>query len=181
MSVPLAVTFVDPESLIRQLTIAPGSVAVDFGCGSGYFSLAFAKAVGKGGKIIALDILPSALDAVASRARMAGLSQVSTKRVNLEKDNGSCLESESADWVILKDILFQNTNKDTILREAARILRPGGHMLLMEWKDQDVSVGPELSLRISRTELISLIESSGFSVKQELSAGDFHQAFLLGK
>ncbi|MDD5083925.1 MAG: class I SAM-dependent methyltransferase [Candidatus Moranbacteria bacterium] len=181
MSVPFAVTFVDPESLIRQLTISSGSVVADFGCGSGYFSLAFAKAVGKEGKVIALDILPSALDAVASRARMAGFTQVSTKRANLEKENGSGLAPESVDWVILKDILFQNKSKDIILKEVHRVVRPGGHVLLMEWKNTDASVGPDLHLRISREELTSLVQSSGFSVQKELSVGDFHYAFLLMK
>jgi ubiquinone/menaquinone biosynthesis C-methylase UbiE len=181
MSVPFAITFINPENLIRQLTIAPGSVVVDFGCGSGYFSLAFAKAVGKEGKVISLDILPSALDAVASRAKMAGFSQISTKRANLEKENGSGLAPESADWIIIKDVLFQNTNKEIILKEASRIMRSGGHILLMEWKDTDDSVGPDLHLRISRAELASLIQTAGFSIQRELSVGDFHYAFLLGK
>lgn len=181
MSVPFAVTFVDPETLIRQLTIAPGAVVADFGCGSGYFSLAFAKAVGKEGKVIALDILPSALEAVASRAKMAGLSCVSTKRANLEKENGSGLAVESVDWVIIKDILFQNKNKEVILKEVIRILRPGGHILLMEWNDEDASVGPELHLRISRDKTKALVQSVGLSVQQELMVGDFHYAFLLGK
>lgn len=181
MSVPFAVTFVDPETLIRQLTIAPGSVIADFGCGSGYFSLAFAKAVGREGKVIALDVLPSALEAVASRAKMSGLQCVSTKRANLEKENGSGLAAESVDWVILKDILFQNKHKDIILREVNRVLRPGGHALLMEWKDQDASVGPELHLRISREELTALVQAEGFLMQQELSVGDFHYAFLLAK
>ncbi len=181
MSVPFAVTFVDPESLLRQLTVSPGSVVADFGCGSGYFSLAFAKAVGKDGKVIALDILPSALDAVASRAKMAGFSQVSTKRANLEKENGSGLVSESVDWVILKDILFQNTNKELILAEASRVLRAGGHLLLMEWKDEDATVGPELHLRISRADITNLAQKNGFLLQQELMVGDFHYAFLFGK
>lgn len=181
MSVPFAATFVDPETLIRQLTIAPGSTVADFGCGSGYFSLAFAKAVGKDGKVIALDILPSALEAVASRARMAGCLNVSTKRANLEKENGSGLPVESIDWVILKDVLFQNKSKDIMLKEVNRVVRPGGHILLMEWKDQNASVGPELHLRISREEIIALAEVAGLSLKQELAVGDFHYAFLLGK
>ena len=181
MNMPIATTFVDPEHLIKQLVIAPGSTVADFGCGSGYFSIAFAKAVGREGKVVALDILPSALDAVASRARMASCPQVSTKRANLEKENGSGLAAESVDWVILKDILFQNKHKDIILKEVSRVTRPGGHVLLMEWKDQDASVGPELHLRISRDDIVALTQSIGLSVEQELQVGDFHYAFLLKK
>lgn len=181
MSVPFAATFVDPNTLLRQLSVTPGSMVADFGCGSGYFSLAFAKAVGKDGRVIALDILPSALDAVKSRARMASISHISTRRANLEKEGGSGLAPESMDWVVLKDVLFQNSNKELILKEVNRIVRKGGHVLLMEWKDEDATVGPELHLRISRNDLVTLIQSVGFSVQEELQAGDFHYAFLLGK
>jgi ubiquinone/menaquinone biosynthesis C-methylase UbiE len=181
MSTSIASTFVDPENLIHQLVINAGSVVADFGCGSGYFSFAFAKAVGKDGKVIALDILPSSLDAIASGARMAGLLNITPKRANLEKENGSGLQAESVDWVILKDILFQNKNKEIILREVHRVLRPAGHVLLMEWKEQTDSVGPELSLRVSREDLTSLVSSTGFTLQQELQAGDFHYAFLLAK
>ena len=181
MSVPFAATFVDPNALLRQLSVTPGSTVADFGCGSGYFALAFAKEVGKDGHVIALDILPSALDAVKSRARMDHIVNISTRRANLEKENGSGLAVGSMDWVILKDILFQNNKKEVILKEVSRIVRKGGHLLLMEWKDTDASVGPELHLRISRNDLVSLIQSVGFTVQQELQAGDFHYAFLLTK
>lgn len=181
MSTSLTATFVDPESLLRQVAIVPGATVADFGCGSGYFSIAFGRAAGKEGRVIALDVLPSALEAVASRAKISGVSQVTTKRVNLEKENGSGLDAESVDWVILKDILFQNKRKDMILREAYRVLRSGGSLVLMEWKDEDASVGPEAHLRISREELIGLVEKAGFSVQKELQVGDFHYAFLLGK
>jgi ubiquinone/menaquinone biosynthesis C-methylase UbiE len=183
MSTSLAVSFVNPDSLLQQIPdIAPGSTVADFGCGSGYFSLAFVKAVGKEGKVVALDILPSALEAVASRAKTMGLSRnVVTKRVNLEKENGSGLETASVDWVVIKDILFQNEDKETILKEAYRVLRPGGRVLLMEWKTEDASVGPDMSLRISMDVLKELVQRAGFSVATELRAGDFHAAFVLEK
>jgi ubiquinone/menaquinone biosynthesis C-methylase UbiE len=175
-------SFVRPETLLNQLTIAPGSVVADFGCGSGFFSLAFAKAVGASGCVIALDILPSALEAVESRAKMAGLYQIVTKRANLERENGSGLAAESVDWVILKDVLFQNRQQDSILRDAARVARPGGHIVLMEWKDdRSALVGPEAHLRLSRERLLELIRSAGLVMDRELTVGDFHHAFLLKK
>jgi ubiquinone/menaquinone biosynthesis C-methylase UbiE len=182
MATSFAVSFVNPETLIRQIAdIAPGSSVVDFGCGSGYFSFAFAKAVGREGRVTALDILPSALEAVASRAKILGLPNVLTKRANLEKENGSGLEAGSVDWVILKDMLFQNDDKAAILREAYRVLRPGGRVLLMEWNGHDASVGPDTHLRIAPEAVVELAQKTGFSVAKELQAGDFHYAFVLGK
>ena len=131
--------------------------------------------------MIALDILPAALEAVASRAKSLGLNNLETRRVNLEKERGSRLLAESMDWVIIKDMLFQNKDKAIILKEAAQVLRVGGYGFIMEWKPERQSVGPELELRITPNELKKLIEDAGLEVVQELPVGTFHYAFLVKK
>jgi ubiquinone/menaquinone biosynthesis C-methylase UbiE len=181
MANSLIASFIQPETLLKQLTISAGISVADFGCGSGYFSLAFARAVGKEGHVYALDILPSALEAVASHAKIENLPQLSVKRANLEKENGSGLPPESIDFVVLKDILFQNNNKEVVLHEVRRILRSGGQALLVEWNTKDASVGPEIKLRFPKEALLQLIANTGFTVKRELEAGEFHDAFLLVK
>ena len=81
--------FIDPDAIIAQLDIQVGSVAADFGCGPGYFSIPFAKAIGEDGKIYVLDVLPQVLETVIGKAKNSGLTNVIAKRVNLEKENGS--------------------------------------------------------------------------------------------
>ncbi len=174
-------TFVNPETLTAQLPQLPGKSVADFGCGSGFFSLAFAKAVGVEGRVFALDILPSSLEAVSSRAKTLGLSNVLAKRANLERDNGSSLPDASLDWVIMKDVLFQNKNKSVMLQEAHRILKAGGQLLVMEWNDHDLSFGPEQSLRVPEKMLQSLAAEHGFTFVQDLDAGDFHYAMVFRK
>ena len=120
------VNFVDPARIIGQIDVTPGASVADFGCGSGYFSFEFAKVVGSEGKVYALDILPSALEAVASRAKILHLGNITPKRVNLEREGGSGLGMTSVDWVVLKDMLFQNEHKGVILKEVSRVLKPGG-------------------------------------------------------
>lgn len=174
-------TFVDPQGVLNQLSIGSGQKVADFGCGSGYFTFEFAKRVGSEGQVFALDILPSALEAVESRAKLLGLQNVSTKRANLEREQGSTFLAESVDWVVIKDILLQNQDKKAILGEAFRILRPGGHVLVMEWNPDEALVGPEHKLRIAKGELQKMVAEAGFSVEKELSVGAFHYAFVLKK
>jgi tRNA A58 N-methylase Trm61 len=81
------VNFVDPARIISQVEVTTGATVADFGCGSGYFSFAFAKAVGAEGKVFALDILPSALEAVASRAKT--LSSVLLLNIGVAAPRGS--------------------------------------------------------------------------------------------
>lgn len=181
MGIPLSLTFADPSAIVLQLHVEPGSKVADFGCGSGFFSFEFAKQVGSEGTVYALDVLPSALEAVTSRAKILNLSNISVKQVNLEQENGSSLAPQSMDWVVIKDILFQNKDKNIILREVARVLKPGGHAILMEWSPKETLVGPDAELRISPEQLRTLVEAAHLAVEKELSVGGFHYAFLVKK
>lgn len=173
--------FVDPAAVVRKLELPPGSVVVDFGCGAGYFTFEAAKAVGAEGKVYALDILPAALEAVASRAKALGLSNIEGKRANLEKLGGSGLPLESVDWVILKDMLFQNQNKEVILLEILRILKKEGKVFLMEWVPANVPMGPDEGMRISEEDTRALLEKVGLHPENNIPAGDFHYALLARK
>lgn len=180
MSVAPSLNFVDPAAVVNQLSVVPGSQVADFGCGSGYFSFEFAQRVGlTGGMVWALDVLPSALEAVASRAKTLGLSNISTKRVNLENEQGSGLPPASMDWVILKDVLLQNQKKEVMLREVKRVLKPGGHALIMEWNPEEALVGPEKQRRLKPEALKALVAQASLSVEQGLQVGGFHYAFVV--
>jgi ubiquinone/menaquinone biosynthesis C-methylase UbiE len=173
--------FVDPSQALAELPILFGQKAVDFGCGAGFFSFEFARRVGPDGQVISLDILTSALEAVASRAKTLGLQNLETRRANLEKERGSQLLAESMDWAIIKDMLFQNSNKKVILEEAFYVLKPSGHAFIMEWKPEASSVGPTEELRISPDSLQKLLEETGFTIVRQLPVGGFHYAFLVSK
>lgn len=179
MSVPKDLVFVEPKEVISQLAVGLGDTVADFGAGSGYFSFEFARAVGSEGKVYALDVLPSALEAITSRAKTLGLSNVVAQRVNLERANGSGLGTESVDWVIVKDILMQNDDKDTILREVNRILSSNGRAIIIEWRPDEATVGPNKETRIKPEILRKLIEAAGLEVVDEPAVGGFHYAFVV--
>lgn len=176
-----SVGFVDPKGVVAQLSINPGEQVADFGCGAGYFSCAFAEAVGQGGHVLALDILPASLEAVMSRARALGLTNIAPVRANLEKEGGSGLDPHALDWVIIKDMLFQNKKKENILYEAARVLRPQGKLFIMEWSPENTFVGPAPELRIQQAELESLLQAAGFKIVKKIAVGEYHFGYLAEK
>lgn len=173
--------FLDPVEIINQLDVKEGDKAVDFGCGSGFFSLEMAKKVGENGLVYAIDVLPSALEAVQSRAKTLGLSNVIAKRANLENEKGSGMPENFANWVIMKDMLFQNKKREIIMNEAKRILSSEGKAVIVEWDNKDFSIGPEKNIRLDKEDLKKMAEISGFEIEKELKAGNFHYSLLLTK
>jgi ubiquinone/menaquinone biosynthesis C-methylase UbiE len=175
------VKFVDPESVVGQLKISTGMKVADFGCGAGYFSLALAKKVGAGGVVYAFDIMPEKLEATTSNAKNNNLTNIVTQRANLESANGSKLESGSVDLVVLKDMLFQNKKKKDILAEAARVLKDGGHALVVEWNMYNNALGPDQQMRISKEALLTIARAAGLGEVSKIEAGNFHYGVLFAK
>lgn len=175
------VGFVDPARVISQIDVALGATVADFGCGSGYFSFEFSRVVGPDGRVYALDVFPQALEAVLGQSKLMGIHNIVTKRANLEREGGSTLGLASVDWVILKDMLFQNEHKDIIIAEMARVLKPGGHAIVMEWNPKASAIGPDKKLRIDPEELKTLLLASGLSLEKNFPAGGYHYAFLVKK
>ena len=175
------VKFLDPQSVLDQLEICDGMKVADFGCGAGHFSVVAAKKVGEKGVVFAIDILAEKLETVRSQAKNMSLTNVLTKRENLELENGSKLPEKSIDRVIIKDMLYQNKEKGRILLEASRVLVEKGRILVVEWITENTSIGPQRELRIGKDALIDLAQKNGLGMLKEVSAGDFHYGVVLIK
>lgn len=172
--------FLNPQKIINKLSIRKGMRVAHFGCGTGFFTFPIAEKVGENGIVYALDVLGSKIDLINSQARSANFSNITAKKVNLEEKEGSKLESDSVDWVILVNILFQNINKSKIIREAKRILKQGGRVLLIEWKSA-MPIGPEKRAVILKEDLTKVIRKHGLGIAEEIEVGDFHFGLILSK
>ncbi len=172
--------FINLEKVISQLEIEPDMTVADFGAGHGFFTVAFSKIVGSSGQVFAIDILPSALEAVKSRARLEGFFNIKTIHANLEKPNGSTLQNEICDFVFVANVLFQVTSKPVLLNEAHRIVKPNGRLATVEWKPY-TSVGPQKEYRLTEEELKQIILTCGFSEVKQIDAGSHHYGFIFKK
>ena len=173
--------FINPKSIIDMLEVTTGMFVGDFGCGTGYFTFPLAQKVEQSGRVYALDILKEKLEAIESEAKVLGLSNIITKRANLELVGGSKLDENSLDLVCLVNMLFQNKDKNLIIGEAVRVLKKGGKILVVEWNVNDSSFGPESELRVSKEDVFALAESNGLSVLKEIKISDFHFGIILEK
>lgn len=171
----------DPQRIAALFGIRQGMRIADFGCGSGYFTIIMAQITGEGGLITAVDILDSALETVRAKAKNKGLNNVNTVRSNLEVYDSSGLATGSQDLVLLANILFQSTKKQEIIREAARVTKPGGGLIIIDWKKGTNGFGPPDNLRMDAVSLTQMAAEFGFKYVNEIDAGIFHFGVVFRK
>jgi ubiquinone/menaquinone biosynthesis C-methylase UbiE len=171
--------FIEPEEVLNQIKLEPEMVVADFGAGGGGWTIPIAKIVDEG-KVFALDILEEPLSVLKRKAEAEDLFNIQTKLVNLEKPEGSKIRAESVDFVIISNILFQADNKKAILKEAKRILKESGNILIIDWIKHD-KFGPKEGEAISQEELEKIAKEMGLKIVEELDGGDYHYALLFKK
>ena len=173
--------FMNPEKIVSGFGIKEGMMIADFGSGAGYFTILLGQRVGQSGKVFALDIQESALDNVRVKAKAAGLENVETIRSNLEVLGSSGLADNSQDIVLLANILFQSEQKAEIIKEAVRVLKDGGFLVVIDWKRAAGGFGPPDNLRTDEIAMRSLVLGEGLVFENDIDAGQFHYGLKFRK
>lgn len=150
--------------------------AAEFGCGSGGFTIPLAKRLDKG-RVYGLDVQAEPLSALEGRADLENLNNIETKRCNLEQEKGSNLPPNLLDVVLIPNVLFQVEDEEPLIKEAKRILKDRGQLLIIDWRPE-VSVGPKGD-RESASDMKVLAEESGFTTEQEFEPGNYHWGLIL--
>jgi ubiquinone/menaquinone biosynthesis C-methylase UbiE len=120
----------DPEAILGRL-IAPGSVVVELGCGSGPFTIALAKMVGSSGRVIAADVQPGMLAKVQRRVERVGVQD--RVKLHLCKREHIGL-SDVVDFVLAFWMVHEAPNPAALFAEVQEALNPDGRLLLVEPK-----------------------------------------------
>ena len=114
------------SKMLSEVGIDEGQSVLDFGCGSGTYSIPAAKLVGKNGRIYSLDVSQGALQKLSKKAEREGLDNIVTL---LSSGNDEIpIDNETQNHVLLIDVLQEISNKKSLLGEIHRILKPDGLM-----------------------------------------------------
>jgi ubiquinone/menaquinone biosynthesis C-methylase UbiE len=172
--------FIAPEKSIRAMGIEPGMVVVDFGAGSGFYTMEAAKRVGSVGKVYAVDIQKEMLKMIKGKAERDGYENVEIVWADLEAVEGTKLAKNIVDRVIISNILFQVGSKRAVAEEAFRILKPQCKLILIEWNESS-KLGPHDEHKISQDAVKVLMESTGFVFEKDFDAGSSHYGLIFIK
>ncbi len=160
----------------------PGAVVADLGCGgSAYFTLQAGRIVGEKGIVYAVDILKEILSNVKVRAQMAGLHNIRTLWSNVEKYGATKIHDNTTDFTLVVNILFQNKHPDAVLKEAVRVTKTGGIVLVVDWKEGRFPLGPSPDHKVPKDRVRDIAEAIGMREKKSFEAGQFHYGLVFEK
>jgi ubiquinone/menaquinone biosynthesis C-methylase UbiE len=172
----------NPEKLYQHVGLTQGMKVADLGCGgSGRFTITAAKLVGRKGKVYAVDILKSVLKEMARKARLEGVSNVKTVWANLEIYGATKIKTNELDVAFLINILFQSKEHENIIKESVRMLKSGGKLLVVDWKQTGAPFGPPVVDRVKPDKIKKIAKSIGLKKIDEFEAGDYHYGLVFQK
>lgn len=175
-------SFLHPENILAKAGLAPGKTVVDIGCGGGYFVIAAARIVGDEGMVYGIDILKGALSSVNSKARMDGLSNVTTIWSDVEVAGGAKeIRNRSVDYVLLIQLLSQTTDHKAILEKVDRIIKEHGTVVVVDWQKNNLNIGPTEQSLIPPDTIKSLFVEAHYSFRREIETGPYHFGLIFEK
>jgi len=114
---------------ILETYIDEGMTVLDLGCGPGFFSLEMARLVGRSGRVIAVDLQQGMLAKVREKIKGTEFEDRFTLHQCGEKMIGI---PDVIDFALAFYMVHEIPDKDSLFRQMANLLKPGGKMLIVE-------------------------------------------------
>ncbi len=109
--------------------ISKGDVVIDLGSGAGNDAFIARHEAGETGKIIGIDFTPAMIEKARSNAELRGYNNVEFRKGDIEN---MPVTSNVADVIISNCVLNLVPNKDAVVKEILRVLKPGGHFSISD-------------------------------------------------
>ncbi|MGE3704488.1 MAG: class I SAM-dependent methyltransferase [Vicinamibacterales bacterium] len=150
-----------PDEALDALDIQPGSVVADIGAGSGYMTVRMAKRVGPAGRVYAEDIQPQMIDLLKARLSREKVTNVVPV---LGAFDDPKLPSASIDLMLLVDVYHEFSDPVKMLAGMRAALKPGGRLVLLEYRKEDPSIPIRFEHKMSVAEAKAEVEAAGFKL-----------------
>jgi ubiquinone/menaquinone biosynthesis C-methylase UbiE len=154
-----------PEAMLDALKIPPGATVADVGAGAGYHSIRLARRVGPEGTVLATDVQPEMLEMLKQRARAEGVTNI---KPLLCSQRDTKLPDGKVDLILMVDVYHECSDPETTLQGLRRALRPGGRLVLVEFRGEDPEVPIKPEHKMTLKQVRREVEPQGFTFRTSL-------------
>jgi SAM-dependent methyltransferase len=151
----------EPDRALDALGPLTGLTLADVGAGSGYFTVRLAARAGEQGRVYANDLQPEMLKMLAARLARESVRNVTLVQGTIEDPR---LPASSIDLVLMVDVYHELSEPQKMLGAIRVALKPGGRLVLLEYRkeDPDVPIRPEHKMSVAEAKME--LEAEGFTL-----------------
>lgn len=167
-----------PGMAIALLGDLSGKTVADIGAGTGYFAF---RMIPKAERVIGVDIDPrfiTFMDSIKVRLPEQYRNRFESR---LAKPNDPMLNPEEADAVIIVNTYGYIENRVQYLQTLRKGMKPGGELLIIDFKKNNLPVGPEDDFKVSQNQVENELESDGFDILKIDNESLDYQYLILAK
>jgi SAM-dependent methyltransferase len=125
-----------PDLLVEELHLRPGMTVADIGAGSGYLSRRMAPLV-RPNRVFAVDVQPQMVALLTELSRRPEFNNITPIQGSADDVR---LPRASVDLAVLVDVYHELAYPYEVMRSLARALKPGGQVVLVEYRGEDPNV-----------------------------------------
>jgi ubiquinone/menaquinone biosynthesis C-methylase UbiE len=161
----------------EQLKMTPGMTVCDMGSGNGYHTLPMAEAVGKEGKVYAVEVQPEMIEMLHQRAEGKGLTNIVS--ILGEMDDPK-LPPASCDMILLVDVYHEFSHPEPMLAGMRKALKPEGVIVMVEFRAEDDSVPIKPEHKMTKAQIKKEYFSNGFKLVREFDGLPWQHMMFFG-
>jgi ubiquinone/menaquinone biosynthesis C-methylase UbiE len=152
------------SQLLKNLGIKSGMLIADIGAGSGYHSALLSKMVGTG-KVFAVDVEPEMIAYLSERIKQEKLSRIVPV---LSTEQEVSLPENTVDIMLLVDVYHEFSYPYEMALSMRSALKPGGKLVLVEFRSEDQTVPIKTIHKMSETQAIKELRAAGFTFDKNI-------------
>jgi len=165
------------KKTLREMMLKQNDNMIDVGAGIGYFSIPASELVKPEGIIYAVDTSNEMIEEIVKRIKSKKIKNIKVFR---GKKYECTIKDKSVDYILMVNVLHEVEDKERLLNNYLKKLKPNGKIGIIEFKKTDIDKGPPVKHKISNTELKEYFNKLNIKIIKEVDLNNYQYGVVGG-